>query len=72
MCAGKNNKYAHLAVQPQPDNYCFLMSVDHPGRFLNFLGNGNCGNRTTAERKDSYSQFFIRIEVCKRELAMSE
>ena len=62
--SGKGGKWCHLKVVVQPDNYCSFMSVEIPGKYINFLKNGSMGGaKVIVSSYDTSAQFFIRVVV---------
>jgi hypothetical protein len=50
---------------PQPDNYVCFMSVENPGQYIAFMGNGAPGIPRNMRENNQEAQFFIRIDVCR-------
>lgn len=59
---GKGGKFCHLKPMPQPDNYVCFMSVENPGQYIAFMGNGAPGVPRNMRENNQEAQFFIRIE----------
>ena len=62
---GKGGKFCHLKPMPQPDNYVCFMSVENPGQYIAFMGNGAPGVPRNMRETNQETQFFIRVEVRK-------
>lgn len=60
---GKGGKFCHLKPMPQPDNYVCFMSVENPGQYIAFMGNGAPGVPRNTRETNQEAQFFIRVEV---------
>ena len=60
---GKGGKFCHLKPMPQADNYVCFMSVENPGQYISFMGNGAPGVPRNTRETNQEAQFFIRVEV---------
>ena len=68
---GKGGKFCHLKPMPQPDNYVCFMSVENPGQYIAFMGNGAPGIPRNMRETNQEAQFFIRVEVRNEILRVS-